>query len=112
MKTINYTIILIMSAMMAACAGGQKEEGKDGTAFKWQTEQFGDARILRYQVPGFDELSLKQKELIYYLSQAALCGRDIVYDQNSKYNLLVRKTLESVYENYKGDRENESFKNF
>ncbi len=110
MKTIRYTIILIMSALLAACTGGQKEKNSDESPFKWQTEQFADARILRYQVPGFEELSLKQKELIYYLSQAALCGRDITYDQNCKYNLAVRRTLESIYDNYKGDREADAFK--
>jgi dipeptidyl-peptidase-3 len=112
MKPIFYTILLIMSAMMAACTGGQKEANKEGAPFKWKTEQFADAKILRYQVPGFEDLTLKQKELIYYLSQAALCGRDITYDQNYRYNLVVRKTLESVYVNYQGDRNTEAFRNF
>lgn len=64
--------------------------------FKYETEQFADLRILRYNVPGFNELSLKNKTLVYYLYEAALCGRDIAYDQNYKYNLAVRKTLEAV----------------
>jgi dipeptidyl-peptidase-3 len=81
-------------------------------AFKWITEQFADAKILRYKVPGFDKLSLKQKELIYYLSQATLSGRDITYDQNYKYNLLIRKTLEAIYTDYQGDRSVNDFKNF
>ncbi len=80
--------------------------------FKWQTEQFGDCKILRYLVPGFDNLPLKQKEFIYYLSQAANAGRDITYDQNCKYNLLVRKTLEAIYLNYKGDKTSADFQNF
>lgn len=112
MKAIHYTIILIMIAMMMACKGGKNESQTENGPFKWQTEQFADARILRYQVPGFDQLPLKQKELIYYLSQAALCGRDITYDQNCKYNLVVRKTLEVIYDEYKGDRDVQSFKDF
>jgi dipeptidyl-peptidase-3 len=105
MKTFTYLIVLMMSVFMAACSGEKKEE----RPFKWQTEQFADARILRYQVPEFDQLSLKQKELIYYLSQAALCGRDITYDQNFKENILVRKTLEGIYSSYQGDRESQDF---
>ena len=86
------------------------EKGKE--KFKYLTEQFSDAKILRYQVPGFENLSLKQKELVYYLSQAALCGRDITYDQNFKSNLLIRKTLEAVYQDYKGDRKSADFEKF
>jgi dipeptidyl-peptidase III len=75
-------------------------------------EQFADIRILRYPVPGFEQLSLKQKELIYYLSEAALCGRDIIYDQNGKYNLIVRKILENIYQSYPGDKLCDDWKNF
>jgi len=72
--------------------------------FKYPVDRFADIEILRYRVPDFENLSLKQKELVYYLNQAALEGRDIFYDQNNKYNLCVRRTLEAVYVNYKGDR--------
>lgn len=107
MKKMTYLIAMIMIVMMLACNG---TKNKEKTAdFKWQTEQFADLRILRYQIPGWDELTLKQKELVYYLSQAALCGRDITYDQNYTNNLLVRETLEAVYKNYKGDRTSEDF---
>jgi dipeptidyl-peptidase-3 len=88
----------------------EKSAEKDN--FKYLTEQFGDARILRYQVPGFESLNLNQKKLIYFLSQAALSGRDIIYDQNYKHNLLIRKTLEAIYVNYSGDRSNEDFRKF
>ena len=84
----------------------------DAKKFTWITEQFADAKILRFKVPGFEELTLKQKELVYYLSQAALAGRDITYDQNCKYNLLVRKTLEAIYTGYKGERSGNDFVNF
>jgi dipeptidyl-peptidase-3 len=80
--------------------------------FKIQTEQFADIRILRYQVPGFDELPLKQKELLYYLYEAALAGRDIIYDQNFKHNLFIRRTLERIYKNYTGDRESNDWDKF
>ncbi|RLD45200.1 MAG: dihydrofolate reductase [Bacteroidetes bacterium] len=80
--------------------------------FKYQTEQFGDYRILRYQVPGFDELDIEKKKQLFYLYNAALWGRDIIYDQNYKYNLKIRKVLENIFKNYKGDRDNSNFKLF
>ncbi|NMA73560.1 MAG: dihydrofolate reductase [Bacteroidales bacterium] len=78
--------------------------------FEYNVERFADLQILRYQVPGFDELPLQQKKLIYYLSEAAQSGRDILYDQNGKYNLSIRRTLEAIYTHYKGDRNSEDFK--
>lgn len=77
--------------------------------FRYTVDKFADIEILRYRVPDFEKLSLKQKEMVYYLNQAALEGYDILYDQNNKYNLCVRRTLEAVYENYKGDRKSEEF---
>lgn len=82
---------------------------KENASFQWADETFSDLQLLRYQVPGFRELSLKQKALIYYLSKAALWGRDILFDQNGKYNLRIRRLLEAVYVNYKGDRNSEDF---
>ena len=100
-------------ALLISCSGnGEKKENKETPDFKYLTEQFADAKILRYQVPGFDSLTLNQKKLIYYLSQAALAGRDITYDQNYKNNLLVRKTLEAIYNDYAGDRSSDDFKKF
>lgn len=80
--------------------------------FEYQVEQFADLQILRYRVPGFEKLSLRQKQLIYYLSQAALEGRDILYHQNGKYNLPVRRLLEAVYVAYKGSRDTDEFRAF
>lgn len=77
--------------------------------FNYTVEQFADLQLLRYKVHGFENLSLKQKELIYYLSQAALQGRDILFDQNGKYNLVIRKMLETVYTDYQGDRKDTNF---
>ena len=74
-------------------------------------QQFADLQILRYRVPGFEDLSLKQKELVYYLTEAALEGRDILFDQNGKYNLRIRRMLEAIYTNYKGDKNSADFKN-
>jgi dipeptidyl-peptidase-3 len=64
--------------------------------FEYVSEQFADLRVLRYEIPGFDQLSLQQKELLYYLSEAALSGRDITWDQNYKFNLTVRKTIDAI----------------
>jgi dipeptidyl-peptidase-3 len=79
---------------------------------KFLLEQFADLRIMRYEVSGFEDLSLKQKQLVYYLSEAALSGRDIIFDQFYKHNLLIRRTLEEIVKNYKGDRTSEDFKEF
>lgn len=79
-------------------------------SFSYTVEQFADLQILRYRVPGFEQLSLRQKRLIYYLSQAALEGRDILFDQNGKYNLQIRRLLEAVYTHFEGDRTSEPFR--
>ena len=67
-------------------------------------DRFADIEILRYEVPGFEELSLQQKQLLYHLSEAALMGRDIIFDQNCRYNLAIRRALEAIYREYRGDR--------
>lgn len=102
-------IYLFMSILLVAC-NNQKSSTPTIEDFKYSVDKFADIEILRYRVPDFESLSLKQKELIYYLSQAALEGRDIMYDQNYKYNLAVRRTFEAIYSNYKGDRESDEFK--
>ncbi|MCH9683450.1 MAG: dipeptidyl peptidase 3 [Deltaproteobacteria bacterium] len=80
-------------------------EGTASAEFTTQIDQFADLRVLRYQIPGFDELPLQQKQLAYFLYQAALSGRDIIWDQNYRHNLLVRRTLEAVVRSYQGKRE-------
>lgn len=101
-----------MTAMaMTACTGQKADEAAAPQGdFNYVVDQFADLQILRYQVPGFESLSLKQKQLLYHLSEAALMGRDILFDQNCRYNLLVRHTLEAIYTEYKGDREDTQFK--
>ena len=74
-----------------------EKEIKEEKTFDYTVEQFADLQLLRYVVHGFEDLSLEQKELVYYLSQAALEGRDILFDQNGKYNLVIRRMLETVY---------------
>lgn len=74
------------------------------TSFQYVVDRFADLEILRYRVPGFEALDLRKKRLLYYLSEAALMGRDILFDQNGRYNLAVRRTLEAIYKNYAGDR--------
>ena len=78
--------------------------------FKVASDRFADVEVLRYQVPGFEELSLKEKKLVYYLSQAALSGRDIIWDQNYRHNLLLRKTLSAIVRSYQGNRDGESYR--
>ena len=78
--------------------------------FNYNVDRFADIAVLRYQVPGFEDLSLRQKELVYYLNEAALQGRDILFDQNGKYNLAIRTTLEKIYTNFSGDKSSKDFK--
>ncbi|MDD6016208.1 MAG: dihydrofolate reductase [Prevotellaceae bacterium] len=85
-------------------------DAKKEKKFEYNNERFADLQMLRYKVEGFENLTLKQKTFIYYLQEAALYGRDILFDQNGKYNLRIRKMLEDVYVNYQGDRESKNFK--
>lgn len=87
-------------------------QGAEDPNFNYIVDNFADIEVLRYEVPGFKDLSLNQKKMLYYLSEAALAGRDIIWDQNGKYNLEIRRMLEGVYKNYKGDRNSKEFKAF
>ncbi|MEE1221451.1 MAG: dihydrofolate reductase, partial [Bacteroidales bacterium] len=107
MKKIFKTMMLFTAALTAVSCG-EKEQKE--TEFNYNVESFADVQIIRYKVDGFDELSLKQKTFIYYLNEAALWGRDILFDQNGRYNLEIRSILEDFYQNYKGDREDKNFK--
>ena len=82
------------------------------SSFVWKTEAFADVQILRYRAQSFDKLNLNQKLLVYYLVQAGLSGRDIIYDQNYRYNLQIRTALETVYTNYDGDKFSDDWKAF
>jgi len=111
MKKFHLLILMTMMAFIYSCTTETKKSEKKED-FKYLSEQFADLKIMRYQIPGFENLSLDQKKLIYYLSQAALAGRDIIFDQNYKYNLAVRKTLEEISKNYQGNRTSPDFQKF
>ena len=100
--------LTMMATMLTAC--GTQTSNNVTDDFKYADEQFADLQMLRYKVQGFEDLTLKQKELVYYLSEAALEGRDILFDQNGRYNLTIRKMLETVYTDFKGDKTDENFK--
>ncbi|MHB9143021.1 MAG: dipeptidyl-peptidase 3 family protein [Paludibacter sp.] len=100
--------LIFMTAILTAC-GAEKATTPKIDDFKYSVDKFADIEILRYRVPDFESLSLKQKELVYYLNQAALEGRDILYDQNNKYNLCIRRTLEAIYLNYPEDKNSPDF---
>jgi len=105
-KLISIYILLIITVF--SCTNKTESESK----FNFFAEQFEDIKVLRYQIPGFDQLSLQQKKLVYFLTEAGLAGRDIMYDQNYRHNLSIRRALEKVYINYKGNRDTEDWNNF
>ena len=109
MKKIIRSLLLPASIVLASCVGStkQQEEG-----FNYIDERFADIQMLRYNVEGFDALNLQQKTFVYYLQEAALWGRDILFDQNGRYNLEIRRMMEKLYQEYDGDRECADFKAF
>ncbi|MDH3322334.1 MAG: dipeptidyl peptidase 3, partial [Flavobacteriaceae bacterium] len=113
----HYISAILISAMFFSCTESKKEpvevvKNEVKSTFNYVAEQFADVKILRYQIPGFDELSLQQKKYVYYLTQAGLAGRDIMYDQNYRHNLKIRRALENVYQNYQGEKSTDEWKNF
>lgn len=117
MKKWKLAVMAFMTAQIFITACNNENKGEEPaktetSEFNVNAEAFADIQVLRYQVPGWDELSLQQKQLAYYLYEAALCGRDIIYDQKSKYGLTLRKTLEAIYGTYKGDKNADDWKKF
>ncbi|KGL58753.1 dipeptidyl-peptidase 3 family protein [Polaribacter sp. Hel1_85] len=113
MKIKKIIYAFSIAILLASCTSEKKSEKAEVTTeFNHFVEQFADIKVLRYKIPGFEELTLKEKKLVYYLTQAGLSGRDIMWDQNYRHNLSVRKALENINQNYKGDRESEDFKFF
>ena len=104
MKKNLYSLLIIIISIYA-CSSPVKEN----TSFNFFSEQFSDVKILRYQVPGFENLTLDQKKLVYYLTQAGLSGRNIMYDQNYRHNLKIRDALENIFTNYKGDKSSKNW---
>lgn len=122
-RYFNFLLVVVMTGSLFSCQERSSEAGQgavplpDSTAtydssFVTEAQAFADLQLLRYQIPGFDQLSLQQKQLAYYLTEAALAGRDIFYDQNGKYNLMLRKTIENIYATYTGDKNSEEWKQF
>jgi len=107
-KTVVYALMAL--ALLTGCGNQEQNTAPETQNFNYTVEQFADLQILRYRVNGFEELTLQQKELVYYLTEAALWGRDIFYDQNGKYNLAISRALETIYTDYKGDRNSADFK--
>ena len=105
-------ICIGMAAALIGCTPKQPAQDEQPQEFTFLVDQFADLRIMRYQIPDWDQLTLQQKAYIYYLNEAAKCGRDILADQNFKYNLCIRKTIEAVINSYQGDRECADFQNF
>ena len=114
MKLIGKMITIAgMAAALSSCSGQKPEADKTAdTDFRFLIDEFADLKIMRYQVPGWDDLSLQQKEYIYHLSEAAKYGRDIIWAQNCRYNLPIRKTIEAILNEYKGNRTCDDFKKF
>ncbi len=106
------TTMVITTLSLSSCGNksAEAEQAIDPANAPWIVDRFDDIKVLRYEVPGFEQLPLNQKLLVYYLAQASKCGRDILFDQNFKYNLAIRRTLEQIYTNYDGDREAAEFK--
>lgn len=116
MKLLKAAGIFMIAGVSVICnaqvANTSKLKTNNDKPFDFTVEQFADIKVLRYQIPGWENLTLKEQELVYYLTQAGTAGRDIMWDQNYKNNLKIRKALEQIYVSYKGDKKSSDWKNF
>ena len=114
MRIKSLLIAIFISTFLFNCTTekGDYYTPSSENEFEYKIDQFADLKIIRYQIPGWDELTLKEKKLVYYLTQAGLSGRDIMYDQNYRHNLAIRSALENIYENYTGDRSSDDWMEF
>ncbi|WP_431106566.1 dipeptidyl-peptidase 3 family protein [Winogradskyella poriferorum] len=118
MKLKSIVVICLMMVFAWSCKEESKESVKEAVTekvaekFDFNVEQFADIKVLRYQIPGWENLSLKEQKLVYYLTQAGLAGRDIMWDQNYRHNLKIRKALENIYTNYAGDKTSDEWEAF
>jgi dipeptidyl-peptidase-3 len=106
---------VIAATILLSCSKEKtetKKVTKDDAPFEYVAEQFADIKVLRYKIPGWENLTLKEQEFVYYLTQAGTAGRDIYWDQNYRHNLKIRKALEHIYTEYKGDKASDDWKNF
>jgi len=118
MRNILFMAFAMSSLLFFSCQDEKKAETPEtvveanADTFDYLVGQFADLKILRYQIPGWENLTLKEQKLVYYLTQAGLEGRDIMWDQNYRHNLTIRKALENVYTSYEGDKSSDDWKNF
>ncbi len=118
MKNTFIIAVAMSGFLFFSCAEEKKDKPEQEVAevktddFNYQVDTFGDIKVLRYQIPGWEDLSLKEQKLVYYLTQAGLEGRDIMWDQNYRHNLKIRKALENIYTSYEGDKTTDDWKNF
>ena len=113
-KTMMMLSAMGAGVLMQSCKSDNKTATTNGgdDNFNYECDRFADIQVLRYEITGFNELTAKQKELAYYLSEAANCGRDIIYDQKYKHNLAIRKTIEAILTTYQGDKTTDDYKKF
>ncbi len=109
--------IALIATVLLSCGNEKQEKNKETmnteeTTFNYNVEQFADIKVLRYQIPGWENLTLKEQKLVYYLTQAGLSGRDIMWDQNYRHNLKIRKALEHAYTNNKGETTSDNWNAF
>lgn len=105
-------LLALATTLFSACKNPENQPVNDDADFDFVIDRFADIEIMRYRVDDWDSLSLQQKELVYYLSQAACCGRDILFDQNCEANLLVKSTIDNIFQSYNGDKNNKDWMNF
>ena len=114
MRIKSLLIAIFISAILFNCNtdSGNYYVPTSESEFEYKVDEFADLKVIRYQIPGWEELTLKEKKLVYYLTQAGLAGRDIMYDQNYRHNLAIRSALENIYSNYTGDRSSDNWMEF
>ncbi|AVI51369.1 dihydrofolate reductase [Pukyongia salina] len=119
MKSTFFIAMAMSGLLLISCGDDKNNEQQNPDVaevvadnFDYQVDQFADLKVLRYQIPGWDDLSLDEQKLVYYLTQAGLAGRDIMWAQNYRHNLTIRKALENIYTSYNGDKNSEDWKNF
>lgn len=118
MKLTSILNFVLITTILVSCGNEKSEKNNDEMAsketvlFDYNVEQFADIKVLRYQIPSWEKLTLKEQKLVYYLVQAGLSGRDIMWDQNYRHNLKIRNTLENIYTNYTGDKSSDNWKAF
>lgn len=112
----RFYLLFLAAGMLVSCDQGTSQRAKDSAKVErsqeYKVEEFADIQILRYQIPGWEDLSLKEQKLVYFLTQAGLEGRDIIYDQNYRYNLRIRNAMETIYRDYQGDKDSDQWRAF